>query len=189
MQSCHLQKRAKADLSSITWPPRVVKNTHGFTNRSFPGKACFVGECEVGDCIEDLEQRCACSICGSKTHVDSSKMQHVLEHMGAHILYNSANLWNQEVHGLCLRPAPICQIYMKKQRWDIDHNFTVNTKPLSCVDLIKCFSCSVASEGTESSPCTNFPTNCSLFPPKSVWLKSEFKPQSKTMTTHTILAW
>ena len=66
-------------------------------NGSFLGKVCFVGEHEVGDCVKDLEQRCACSICGSKTHVDSSKTQCVLEHMGAHILYDSANLRNQEV--------------------------------------------------------------------------------------------
>jgi len=91
-------------------------------------------------------------------------MQCVLEHMGAHILYDPANLWNQEVCGLCLRPAPMCQIYMKKT-WGVNHNFSVNTKQSSCI--IKCFSCSVASESMESSPCTNFPINCSLCPPKS----------------------
>ncbi|EDR00884.1 uncharacterized protein LACBIDRAFT_333741 [Laccaria bicolor S238N-H82] len=62
-----------------------------------------------------------------------ASLQRVLEHMGAHILYDSANLQNQE------------------------H-----------------FSCSIASESMESSPCTNFPTNCSLCPPKSaaVWMYS-----------------
>ena len=120
-----------------------------------------------------MEEKSVCSRCSSKIHVDSSKMQHMLEHMGAHILYDSANLWNQEVGSLCLRPAPMCQIYMKKTQ-GVDHNFSVDTKRSSCVNLVKHFSCSVASESTESSPCTNFPTICSLCPPKSaaVWTYS-----------------
>ena len=73
------------------------------------GKACFIGECEVQGGIKDLEEKSVCSRCSSKTHVDLSKMQHMLEHMGAHILYDSANLWNQEVQSTfsqCITPVP-----------------------------------------------------------------------------------
>jgi hypothetical protein len=160
----------------------TVSRTDHFPYRLL-GKACFIGEREVQDGVEVLEEKSVCSKCGSKTHVDSSKTQRILEHMGAHILYDSANLRNQEVCGLCLRPAPMCQIYMKKTR-GVDRNFSVDTKRSSCVNLVKRFSCSVASESTESSPCTNFPINCSLCPPKStaVWtysLDAHFRERHK----------
>ena len=59
----------------------------------------------------------------------------------------------------------------EKKNWGINCNFSVDTKWSPCINLVKHFSCSVASESTESSPCTNFPTIFSLCPPKSnaVW--------------------
>lgn len=63
---------------------------------------------------------------------------------------------------------------LHEKSWGVDCNFSVDTKQSSCINLVKHFSCSVASESTESSPCTNFPNICSLCPPKSaaVWMYS-----------------
>ena len=102
----HLTHQSHRGVPMVSW-------TNHFPYRLL-GKACFISDHEVQDGVKDLEEKSVCSRCGSKTHVVSSKTQHVSEHMGPHILYDSTNLWNQEVCGLCLRPAPMCQIYMKK---------------------------------------------------------------------------
>ena len=80
------------------------------------GGACFV--CEVADEMNatNIDGQANCLMCGSSISLNWNNMQRVLEHMGAHILHDLKLNASEEQCGLCLRPAPMCQIYVKKGR-------------------------------------------------------------------------
>ena len=88
-----------------------------------------------------------CSKCGPRTGIDHSNGQRMLEHMGAHILYDSTISRNLEVCDLCLRPAPMCTIYLKK-----GHGGSKGDG----IDMNR----------SESTPCTNIPIHCPICRPK-----------------------
>jgi len=88
-----------------------------------------------------------------------SDPQRVLEHMAAHILYDSKFDHSHDPCGLCLRPAPICLIYLKMNRGAI----SVDMKRSTCINLVR-FSYVDASRSSENSPCSNVPRICPLCP-------------------------
>ena len=71
--------------------------------------------------------------------------------------------------GLCLRPTPLCKIYLRKTKGRAG-NIAINMRASSCSNLVK-FSITVAAEFSDSSPCTNHPMNCPYCPKSSpaVW--------------------
>ena len=110
-----------------------------------------------------------CSKCGPRTSIDRSNGQRMLEHMGAHILHDSSIPSNLEVCGLCLRPAPMCTLYLKKGRGG-SKGYSVDMNRSTCVNLIR-FKYASAATSTEIAPCTNIPIHCPLCGPKqpAVW--------------------
>lgn len=99
-------------------------------------------------------------------------MQCILEHMGAHILYNATLNSTEERCGLCLRPAPMCHMYLKKGR-GVRGKSSVNQSQSKCSNLVR-FNYKNAAQSSKRSPCSNVPIICSLCPTGSptVWTYS-----------------
>ncbi|KAF8152359.1 hypothetical protein B0H34DRAFT_724881 [Crassisporium funariophilum] len=76
--------------------------------------------------------------------LDLSQGQRVLEHIGAHVLHDPSLDRSMPLCGLCLRPSPMCQFFLKKGKG--------------------AHASGVASESTASSPCSNVPIHCPLCP-------------------------
>jgi hypothetical protein len=110
-----------------------------------------------------------CSRCGPSVVLNWKNGQRVLEHMASHILYDGFLDSSEECCGLCLRPAPMCQLYLRKPR-GTSANVSVDYKKSSCVNLIH-FNYATASTSSEASPCSNVPISCPLCPDGSpaVW--------------------
>lgn len=135
------------------------------------GRACFV--CEVpNEASTDLNGLTDCSRCGPSVKLDQKHAQRVLEHMGAHILYDATMNTSEEYCGLCLRPSPMCQIYVTKGR-GTGGRLSVDWSRSTCPNLVR-FSYKSAAQSSESSPCSNVPVVCSLCLPGSpaVWTYS-----------------
>ncbi|KDR76610.1 hypothetical protein GALMADRAFT_139524 [Galerina marginata CBS 339.88] len=144
----------------------TVKRTPFFPYR-LRGKACFLVDGKPMD--STINDGYPCSKCGPRTGVDRSNGQRMLEHMGAHILHDPSIPNNLEVCGLCLRPAPMCTIYLKKGRGG-SKGYSVDMNRSTCINLIR-FRYASAATSTESAPCTNVPIHCPICGPKqpAVW--------------------
>ena len=104
-----------------------------------------------------------CPQCSPTVTLDLLQGQHVLEHIGAHILHDLGLDQSISLHGLCLCPPPLCQFFLRKGK-GTHANLTVDqVASKGCLIKIKC-SYSVASESTNSLPCTNAPIHCPLCP-------------------------
>ncbi len=119
------------------------------------GKACFI--CEdfnsgrfPGD---DDTSDAACTSCGNSTYIDRTSVKQMLEHMGAHILCDPSIFQIQEMCGLCLRPAPICQIFVKKGRGN-SQGYKVDRDRSMCINLLR-FKYASAAQYQNNSPFTN----------------------------------
>ena len=131
------------------------------------GKACFLCESNSHPAhVEGFDPKNLNSvICPLSTSpsvsLDLDHGQRVLEHIGAHVLFDRSVTCTEEPCGLCLRPAAICQYYLKKGKGahgslkiDQEKTRTCPTKPK--------LSYGVASVSTQSSPCSNIPIICPL---------------------------
>ncbi|KAF8234069.1 hypothetical protein L208DRAFT_1263736, partial [Tricholoma matsutake] len=112
-----------------------------------------------------------CSTCGPRVQVNRSNGQCILEHMGAHILFNSTidNPNSEELCGLCLRLSPMCRLNLKKGHGaTVGYNININSS--TCINLVR-FKCTTAACSSDASPCSNVPIICPLCPAKSpvVW--------------------
>ena len=85
--------------------------------------------------------------------------QHLVEHIGAHILHGPSVRHLSEPCGLCLWPVPLCKIVFKKAKGRAGH-VAINMQKSSCPNLVK-FSLAAAAQCSNSSPCTNHPIVCS----------------------------
>ncbi|KAF8176090.1 hypothetical protein BJ912DRAFT_857539, partial [Pholiota molesta] len=120
------------------------------------GYACFL--CSDNE-IMDTPDSAACPQCSPTVTLDLSQGQRVLEHVGAHILYDPTVAQSMALCGLCLRPSQQCQYFLKKGK-AANANLTIN-RTLSKGCLVKTkFSYGVAAESTPSSPCSNVPVHC-----------------------------
>jgi hypothetical protein len=162
----------------------VVKRSLFFPYRH-EGKACFVcQEDEATDCPGNIRYETSdCSTCGPRVQVNRSNGQRILEHMGAHILFDSTiGNHSQELCGLCLRPSPMCRLNLKKGRGaTAGYNIDINSS--SCINLVR-FNCATAARSSDASPCSNVPIICPLCPAKSpaVWtynLRTHFRERHK----------
>ena len=135
-----------------------------------------------------IDDHADCSRCGQAAKLDWENTQRILEHMGAHILYNPKLNRTEERCGLCLRPAAMCPIFVTKAR-SVRGRTTVDFTKSKCPNLVR-FSYKSASESTETSPCSNVPITCSLCPVGSpaVWsynLEAHFRGRHRlTSRTH-----
>jgi hypothetical protein len=104
--------------------------------------------------------------------LDWKNTQRILEHMGAHILYDATVNASEERCGLCLRPAPMCQVYLMKGRGTAGKCSVARSKS-KCPNLVR-FNYKNAAQSSERSPCSNVPVDCTLCPAGSpaVWTYS-----------------
>jgi hypothetical protein len=111
----------------------------------------------------------ACPKCQPSITFNSSLQQHVVEHIGAHILHDPSVDRSIEPCGLCLCSAPLCKIVLKKTKVRTG-NLVIDMKTSSCPNLVK-FSISIATKCSDESPCTNHPMYCPYCPKTSsaVW--------------------
>jgi hypothetical protein len=175
ISSSLFQELLPYDLRSIP----AVKRSPFFPYRN-TGKVCFV--CERDDATQPpLDESSAdCSICGPKVKLDRSNAQRVLEHMGAHILYDPTV--DGEACGLCLRPSPMCKLVLKKSR-GAEASLSLDLKKSTCANLMR-FQYSSAEQSSKSSPCSNVPIICPLCPTQNpaVWtynLHTHFRVRHK----------
>lgn len=71
--------------------------------------------CEVSnEETANLDGHADCPKCGPTVKLDWKNTPRILEHMGAHILYDATLNSSDEYCGLCLRPTPMCHIYLTK---------------------------------------------------------------------------
>lgn len=89
--------------------------------------------------------------------MDISHGQRVLEHCGAHLLYDPSINRQHETCGLCMRPAPMCVFYLKKSNGKLQIDWVKS----SCMHKIS-FQYSVAAASTAASPCSNVPIVCPI---------------------------
>ena len=103
---------------------------------------------------------------------DRKSTHKVLEHIGAHLLFDTslnASL-EQELCGLCFHPSPLCIFYLRKGK-GAGASQQVDIKKSRCPNLIKGFSYQSAAMESTSSPCTNVSLICPLCPSTSgaIW--------------------
>ena len=111
----------------------------------------------------------ACPNCRPIITFSDSRRQRIVKHIGAHVLHDPAVDCSTKPCGLCLHPAPLCKIFLKKTKGRMG-NLTINMKASSCLNLTK-FSLNIVAESTKSSPCTNHLIICPHCPDSSpaVW--------------------
>ena len=91
--------------------------------------------------------------------------------MGAHILHDPNLEWSIEQSGLCLHPAPLCLLYLKKSK-SATKTLKIDQDWSTCMTKIT-FSYSIASQSTKSLPCSNVLILCPLFSDKkdpAIWI-------------------
>jgi hypothetical protein len=132
------------------------------------GKACFLTEHDGKECelINATDKNC--TNCTPSVQLPKSG-QRVLEHMGAHILFDSSVDPTLKPCGLCLRPSPLCAFYLKKTKGGHGSN-QINARRSTCANMTK-FSYGIAAISTSSSPCSNIPIRCHHCPESApaVW--------------------
>jgi len=111
----------------------------------------------------------ACTRCQPTVAFNTKYRQRVIEHSGAHILFDHSIDRSLEPCRLCLCPAPLCKIYLRKTKGHTG-NIVIDTRASTCSNLIK-FSIAVAAQFSDASPCTNHPMCCPYCPSSSpaVW--------------------
>jgi hypothetical protein len=77
------------------------------------GMACFV--CEDDQGLMELGSS-DCQHCSPSVALNLLQGQRVLEHVGSHILNDLGIDRSTELCGLCLRPTPLCQFFLKKEK-------------------------------------------------------------------------
>ena len=111
----------------------------------------------------------ACTRCQPTVTFNTKRQQCIIEHNSAHILFNHSIDCSAEPCGLCLHPALLCKIYLRKSKGRMG-NITVDMRASSCPNLVK-FSVIITAEFSDASPCTNHPFCCPNCPDSSpaVW--------------------
>ena len=99
-----------------------------------------------------------CPNCHPIVTFDLAHRLHIVEHIGAHVLYDPSVRRLSEPCGLCLRPAPLCKIVLKKGKGKAG-KLAIDMEKSSCPNLVK-VSLAVAAQCSYSSPCTNHPIIC-----------------------------
>ena len=99
-----------------------------------------------------------CPNCRPIMTFNKSHGQCIVEHISAHILHDPSVDCLSELCGLCLQPAPLCMIVLKKAKGQ-SSNLAIDIQASSCPNLVK-FSIAIAAQYSDSSLCTNRPIVC-----------------------------
>lgn len=130
-----------------------------FPLTSLQGKACFL--CEDEHATRNLITAYECTACTPSVALPK-QAQRVLEHMAAHILFDSSVERSSEPCGLCLRPTPVCVFHLKKGK-GTGASEQVDFAKSACAKQIP-FSYAVAAVSAPSSPSSNVPMHCPICP-------------------------
>ncbi|KAJ7793160.1 hypothetical protein B0H14DRAFT_2393771, partial [Mycena olivaceomarginata] len=147
-----LERLSPEDIKHL---PKTAR-TEGFPYR-FQGKACFRCEHDTSGRSIDADPEHCCPKCTPSVPLDISHGQRVLEHCGAHLLYDPSINRQHETCGLCMRPAPMCVFYLKKSNGKLQIDWVKSL----CMHKIS-FQYSVAAASTAASPCSNVPIGCPI---------------------------
>ncbi|KAF9001173.1 hypothetical protein BDQ17DRAFT_1426738 [Cyathus striatus] len=125
--------------------------TRQYPYRESGGYACFVCEtdCDIGD-IGHLDTS-ECMRCSPPTTLDLTQGQRILEHMGAHILFDPD--------------------VVKSKGKGANGKVRINQQSSNGCMMKTRFSYNVAADSTASSPCSNVPISCPICPSSepAVW--------------------
>ncbi|KAF8054503.1 hypothetical protein FPV67DRAFT_1440289, partial [Lyophyllum atratum] len=94
----------------------------------------------------------------AKQHSSVEHGQRILEHIGAHILYNKNVPRTDESCGCCLRPGALCLYYLTKGR-GAQGKPKIDDERTTCPIKLT-FSYGVAAVSTQTAPCSNVPIKC-----------------------------
>jgi hypothetical protein len=149
------------------------------------GRACFLAKLEtVGEGgVEDPESDFVASVCTACTptaDLDLTKPQRVLEHMGAHILFDPGVDRLEMPCGLCLRPSNVCQYFLLKGKGSKGNPRVDMERSAGCRRLVN-FQWGKAAVSDKNAPCSNVPLFCPLCP-KVVW---RYNLEYHLKTVHT----
>jgi len=127
-----------------------------------------------------------CPRCSPSVTLDLTQGQRVLEHIGSHILHDPGVIQSIEpLCGLCLCPSQMCQFYLAKGK-GANGKPRINQKTSKGCLMKMNYYYSVAAESSTSSPCSNVPIHCPIFPKTdpTVWkyfMKVHFEEKHKAL--------
>jgi hypothetical protein len=105
-----------------------------------------------------------CPRCSPTITLDLTQGQRVLDHIGAHILFDAAVISSQSpLCGLCLQPSPLCQTYLTKGKGGNRNPQVDQRLSRGCLMKVK-YSYGTAAKSSPSSPCSNVPIHCPICP-------------------------
>ncbi|KAJ7802330.1 hypothetical protein B0H14DRAFT_1664919 [Mycena olivaceomarginata] len=131
------------------------------------GKACFHiasptfegnGRGEFGP--RSPQSPFECTKCYPSVPIQKTNYQRVLEHNGAHILFDESLKPADQPCGLCLRPFPICTFVFQKRSGTAAAR-QIDWKSSTCLNPLN-FQMSAAMKSSEKSPCSNHLIECPL---------------------------
>jgi hypothetical protein len=131
---------------------------------NYQGYACFV--CETDKDLSDIgtQKTLECLRCSPTVILDLSHSQRVLEHLGAHILYDPGVIHTKDtLCGLCLHPTPLCQFFLTKGK-GANGNIHINSETSRGCLINMNYSYCIAAESSASSPCSNMLIPCPVCP-------------------------
>ncbi|KAF8978670.1 hypothetical protein BDQ17DRAFT_1265416, partial [Cyathus striatus] len=150
------------------------------------GSSCFI--CELDHNVGDVGHlnTCECPCCSPTVILDLTQGQCVLEHIGAHILFDSVMVKSKGVLcGLCLHLPSQCQYILGKGKGAKGNTRIDQKSSHGCLMNMK-FSYHVAAESTNASPCSNVLMQCPVCPKDdpAVWkysMKQHFEDKHKSL--------
>ncbi|KAJ7036429.1 hypothetical protein C8F04DRAFT_894169, partial [Mycena alexandri] len=101
-----------------------------------------------------------CTKCDPPVSFSLKNKQLILQHNGAHILFDPSINRSDQPCGLCLRPFPVCNFVLTSGQ-GTDSARQVNWKLSSCLRQLS-FSMAAAMKWSLKSPCTNYLIFCPL---------------------------
>jgi len=99
-----------------------------------------------------------CPNCKPIVIFNPAHRQKIVEHISAHVLHDPLVDRLSEPCGLCLRPAPLCKIVLKRAKGKTG-KLAIDMEESSCANLVK-LSIAIAAGYSDGSPCTNHPIIC-----------------------------
>ncbi|KAJ7172778.1 hypothetical protein C8R43DRAFT_819735, partial [Mycena crocata] len=108
-----------------------------------------------------------CTRCDPAVPLLLKNKQLILQHNGAHILFDPKVPRADQPCGLCLRPFPLCQFFLSRGS-GTDSTRQIDWKRSTCLRPLT-FSMAAAQKWSETSPCTNYLVPCPLQCGHGIW--------------------
>ncbi|KAJ7512180.1 hypothetical protein B0H11DRAFT_1843949 [Mycena galericulata] len=144
----------------------IFQRTERFPYR-YNGKACFLvddGEWTRGEFKSNAFE---CPKCDPPIPLTSENHQKILEHNGAHILFDTSIENSDQPCGLCLRPFPTCTFELSKTVGSVAAR-QIDWRRSTCINPMK-FKMAAAKKSTKHSPCTNHLLPCPMQCGQNIW--------------------